>query len=150
MYPPTHIIDPDGEVIIVLRNADSSFACPLENTSTHGASGGLQRTSTIFKYSPFRFETLNLSFSHFKENAIESEETGKREKKKWMKPRAAKTTLEASATQEPAVEAGEPAVETGELPFEVEDPAGFLALGYLRIQVSAKHLMFSSTFSKNY
>ncbi|KAJ5936882.1 hypothetical protein N7466_003332 [Penicillium verhagenii] len=34
MYPPTHIIDPDGEVIIVLRNAGSPFARPPEKKST--------------------------------------------------------------------------------------------------------------------
>ncbi|KAJ5167992.1 uncharacterized protein N7482_003586 [Penicillium canariense] len=31
MNPPTHIIDPDGEVIIILRNANSPFAQSAEN-----------------------------------------------------------------------------------------------------------------------
>lgn len=34
MNQPTHIIDPDGEVIIILRNADSPFAQALEDTVT--------------------------------------------------------------------------------------------------------------------
>lgn len=34
MNQPTHIIDPDGEVIIILRNADSPFAQALEDTMT--------------------------------------------------------------------------------------------------------------------
>ncbi|KAJ5425196.1 hypothetical protein N7465_000266 [Penicillium sp. CMV-2018d] len=32
MSQPTHIIDPDGEMIIILRNADSPFAQALEDT----------------------------------------------------------------------------------------------------------------------
>jgi hypothetical protein len=31
MDRPTHIIDPDGEVVIILRNADSPFAEPDED-----------------------------------------------------------------------------------------------------------------------
>ncbi|KAJ5935977.1 hypothetical protein N7454_005275 [Penicillium verhagenii] len=82
MYPPTHIIDPDGDVIIVLRNAGSPFARPLENTS------------------------------------------------------------EDSTTEDPAIKAGEPTV-------EVEEPiAESLAPSYIRIQVSAKHLMFASSVFK--
>ncbi|KAJ5719993.1 hypothetical protein N7493_006871 [Penicillium malachiteum] len=34
MDPPTHIIDPDGEVVIILRNADSPFAQNVENMNT--------------------------------------------------------------------------------------------------------------------
>lgn len=36
MDRPTHVIDPDGEVIIVMRNADSHFAEPSENMIAHG------------------------------------------------------------------------------------------------------------------
>ncbi|KAJ6015255.1 hypothetical protein N7540_009846 [Penicillium herquei] len=34
MKLPTHIIDPDGEVVILLRNADCPFAQPIENMNT--------------------------------------------------------------------------------------------------------------------
>jgi hypothetical protein len=36
MNLPTHIIDPDGEVVIVLFNADSSFAELSEDMIAHG------------------------------------------------------------------------------------------------------------------
>ncbi|OJI99232.1 hypothetical protein ASPVEDRAFT_50748 [Aspergillus versicolor CBS 583.65] len=38
MDPPTHIIDPDGEVIIVLCNSNSHFAEPAEDMSLNGFS----------------------------------------------------------------------------------------------------------------
>ncbi|KAJ5462470.1 hypothetical protein N7530_010675 [Penicillium desertorum] len=52
---PDYIIDPDGEVIIILRNADSPFAQPLEDTVTgmalpepsHATQSPAQRHSTI-------------------------------------------------------------------------------------------------------
>lgn len=36
MDPPTHIIDPDGEVIIILRNSNSPFAEPGEDMLVNG------------------------------------------------------------------------------------------------------------------
>lgn len=38
MDPPTHIIDPDGEVIIVLRNSNAPFAEPGEDMPVNGFS----------------------------------------------------------------------------------------------------------------
>lgn len=73
MNPPTHIIELEGEVILILRNADCSFARAVESTATGRASdllvelrdGGLQRPTTLFKNLHFRFELPELSNSRF-------------------------------------------------------------------------------------
>ncbi|KAJ5924357.1 hypothetical protein N7466_008544 [Penicillium verhagenii] len=52
MYPPTHIIDPDGEVMILLRDANSEFAQPYDMTVFDSSSEDERRISGI-KESPF-------------------------------------------------------------------------------------------------
>lgn len=49
MDPPTHIIDPDGEVVIVLLNADSPFAVPREDMIAHGFSRTLPQLNDIIQ-----------------------------------------------------------------------------------------------------
>jgi hypothetical protein len=184
MNPPNQIIDPDGEVIIILRNADCPFAQPFESTATGKASdisleihNGLRSTVTLFNFSTFRFELPEQSQPPPEEKAMNSKEKRKKRKKE-RKYGAAPTTLEEYAAEEPAVEesaadepaAEEPAVEE----FAVEESAAeesaadepaveesaakgsaaeesaaeFGTLNHIRIQVSAKHLMFASSVFK--
>ncbi|KAJ5775855.1 uncharacterized protein N7511_000866 [Penicillium nucicola] len=187
MNPPNQIIDPDGEVIIILRNADCPFAQPFESTATGKASdipleirNGLRSTVTLFNFSTFRFELPEQPPPE--EKARNSKEKRKKRKKE-REYRAAQATLEEYAAEEPAVEASaadeptaeEPAVEasaadepTAEEPAVEESAADepavkesaaegsaaeesvaeFGTLNHVRIQVSAKHLIFASSVFK--
>ncbi|KAF4772306.1 hypothetical protein PENNAL_c0190G01030 [Penicillium nalgiovense] len=203
MNPPIQIIDPDGEVIIILRNADRPFAQPFESTATGKISdiplaihNGLRSTATLFNFPTFRFELPKQSQQQSqpppKEKAMSSKEKRKKRKKE-RNPRVAQTTLEEYAAEEPAIEesavdeptAEEPAVEAsavdeptaeepaieesavGESAVEasaVDEPtaeepaieesateesaAEFGTLNHVRIQVSAKHLIFASSVFK--
>ncbi|KAJ5249542.1 hypothetical protein N7524_011858 [Penicillium chrysogenum] len=134
MNPPNQIIDPDGEVIIILRNADCPFAQPFENTSTGKASdipleihNGLRSTVPLFKFSTFRFELPEQSQPPPEEKSVNSKEKRKKRKKEG-KYEEAQTALEEYAAEEPAVEesaAVEPTAEepTPEEPTAVEPAA---------------------------
>jgi hypothetical protein len=189
MNPPNQIIDPDGEVIIILRNADCPFAQPFENTATGKASdipleihNGLRSTVPLFNFSTFRFELPEQSQPPPEEKAMNSKEKRKKRKKE-RKYGEAQTALEEYTAEEPAVEesaavertAEEPAVEeSAAVEPSAEEPAAeesateesaadepavdesaaeestaeFGTLNYVRIQVSAKHLMFASSVFK--
>ncbi|KAJ6168690.1 hypothetical protein N7497_001533 [Penicillium chrysogenum] len=174
MNPSNQIIDPDGEVTIILRNADCPFAQPFENTATDKASdipleiyNGLRSTETLFNFSTFRFELPEQSQPPPEEKAVNSK--GKRKKRKKERKCAAEEpaaeeppadvsaavepTAEEPAVEEPAAEvsaaveptAEEPAVEKS---AAEESIAEFGTLDYVRIQVSAKHLTFASSVFK--
>ncbi|KGO75963.1 Uncharacterized protein PITC_073390 [Penicillium italicum] len=129
MNPPNQVIDPDGEVIIILRNADCPFAQPFENTATGKASdipleihNGLRSTETLFNFSTFRFELPEQSQPPPEEKAMNSK--GKKKKrKKERKYGETQTALDEHAAEEPAAEEESAAVEpTAEEPA-VEEPA---------------------------
>ncbi|KAJ5512758.1 hypothetical protein N7463_002310 [Penicillium fimorum] len=104
---------------------------PLTYLEIHN---GLPSTVTLFKFSTFRFELPEQSQPPPEEEAINSKEKEKKRKNE-RKYGEAQTTLEEYAAEEPAIE--ESAVE--------ESAAEFGTLNYVRIQVSAKHLMFASS-----
>ncbi|KAJ5529060.1 hypothetical protein N7527_002453 [Penicillium freii] len=129
MNPPNQVIDPDGEVIIILRNADCPFAQPFENTATGKASNiplgihnCLRITETLFNFSTFRFELPEQSQPPPEEKAMNSK--GKKKKrKKERKYGETQTALDEYAAEEPAAEEESAAVEpTAEEPA-VEEPA---------------------------
>ncbi|KAI2709039.1 hypothetical protein CBS147332_6098 [Penicillium roqueforti] len=169
MNPPNQIIDPDGEVTIILRNADCPFAQPLENTATDKAPdipleiyNGFRSTETLFNFFTFHSELPEQNQPPPEEKAVNSK--GKRKKRKKERkcaaeePAAEEPAVEEPAAEEPAVEepatevsaaveptAEEPAVEKS---AAEESVAEFDTLGYVRIQVSAKHLTFASSVFK--
>ncbi|KUM56728.1 hypothetical protein ACN42_g10477 [Penicillium freii] len=129
MNPPNQVIDPDGEVIIILRNADCPFAQPFENTATGkvsniplGIHNCLRSTETLFNFSTFRFELPEQSQPPPEEKAMNSK--GKKKKrKKERKYGETQTALDEYAAEEPAAEEESAAVEpTAEEPA-VEEPA---------------------------
>ncbi|KAJ5135222.1 uncharacterized protein N7515_004500 [Penicillium bovifimosum] len=117
MNTPTHIIDPDGEVIIILRNADCPFAQPAETPtsgdSDQGLDGEAQSPVELSKAQLQSLEEKTLKKGKLDANLTAPEST--------------------SPNEEPAAE---------------EDLAASPDLDCLRIQVSAKHLMFASPVFK--
>ncbi|KAJ5155640.1 hypothetical protein N7492_008443 [Penicillium capsulatum] len=164
MSSPTHTIDPDGEVIIILRNA-SPFAQLYENLSTSTVSNMFPRLCGIVQSSHM---VSDVSKPAFEEPGLSPKEIRRKRKKEKKKP-----VSEEAAVEEPhpadvsAVEGGTakeypadaPAMkETAAEENPVDVPAETTAEGdfaksairsCLRIQVSAKHLMLaSSVFNK--
>ncbi|KAJ5466019.1 hypothetical protein N7530_009806 [Penicillium desertorum] len=160
MDSPTHTIDPDGEVIIILRNAKSPFA-QLDSDNFPWLSGDARGSHEVTEVSKYLFEQPELS----------PKEKRKKKKDKKSKSGTIPTALEfASPNEETAAVSGEyPAEETaavsGEYPAEAAEEAAteeypaeepvaegdFAELPVhrrLRIQVSAKHLMFASPVFK--
>lgn len=129
MNPPNQVIDPDGEVIIILRNADCPFAQPFENTATGKASdipleihNGLRSTETLFNFSTFRFELPEQSQPPPEEKAMNSK--GKKKKrKKERKYGETQTALDEYAAEEPAAEEESAAFEPTAEESAVEETA---------------------------
>ncbi|CRL30300.1 BTB/POZ [Penicillium camemberti] len=129
MNPPNQVIDPDGEVIIILRNADCPFAQPFENTATGKASdipleihNGLRSTETLFNFSTFRFELPEQSQPPPEEKAMNSK--GKKKKrKKERKYGETQTALDEYAAFEPAAEEESAAFEPTAEESAVEETA---------------------------
>ncbi|KAJ5926369.1 hypothetical protein N7516_008142 [Penicillium verrucosum] len=122
MNSPTHTIDPDGEVIIILRNANSPFAQLAGNLFTSRDSdilpwffGNTKSSHEVTEVSKFRFEPLELSL---KEQS--------RKKKKKGKKRKSGTTMTAfeftSTNEEPAAEEAAAEEHPAEEPV-AEEPA---------------------------
>lgn len=158
MDPPTHILDPDGEVIIVLLNANGPFAHPIEDVSA----GMLPNAFPVFHFgvhSPP--EMIENPQPHFNQPALTKKQQRKLRKMKNKEPGSTQITLvhvpmpnsqstaDTSAFDGPPLEA--PAADTpasDDLPLEAP-AAESLVNSCLRIQVSAKHLIFvSSVFKK--
>jgi hypothetical protein len=117
MNHPTHIIDPDGEVILVLHNANSPFAHAAEDLVPGKLYHGIPEP---FKYVPiFSWEPAT------DEAAAEEPAT------------------EEPATEEPATE--ELATDKAAAESHMHQP---MDRRELRIQVSAKHMIFASSFFK--
>lgn len=153
MNSPTHTIDPDGEVIIILRNANSPFAQLAGNPFTSRDSdispwffGNTQSSHEVTEVSKFRFKPLELSL---KEQPRKKKKKGKKRKSgTTMTALAFTSTNEEPATEEAADEkypAEEPAAEEAAVEG---DFAELPVHNCLRIQVSAKHLMFASPVFK--
>ncbi|EAW19549.1 BTB/POZ domain-containing protein [Aspergillus fischeri NRRL 181] len=131
----THIIDPHGEVVIILRNADSPFAEPDEDMVA--SIGDSVQDPT---------EKTETSPNHMA-NSMQSK---KRKKKKnlcsafWTSfeptPLPVEQSAPAPAEGQPAEE--QPAEDPIEIGRETQDESCF------RIQVSAKHLMLASSVFK--
>jgi hypothetical protein len=142
MNYPTHIIDPDGEVIFVLHNANSPFAHAAEDLVHGKLHHGLLK--------PFEYVRTFSCESAAEEPGTEepgTEEPGTEE------PGTEEPATEEPATEEPATE--EPATEepaTEEL--DTDEAAAESQMHQprdrreLRIQVSAKHMIFASPFFK--
>ncbi|KAJ5712964.1 uncharacterized protein N7483_010145 [Penicillium malachiteum] len=156
MDPLIHIIDPEGEVTIVLRNSSinkNSFALRTFNTFPllFGNVRSSQATSGSSEFYSNQLEPRLMERSGEKKN--------KKKKKKEKKRKASADEPEPAADEpEPAADeptaADEPAAEkipagelTSEAAFE-EHFDSFSADSCFRIQVSAKHLMFASPFFK--
>ncbi|KAJ5378339.1 uncharacterized protein N7496_005748 [Penicillium cataractarum] len=141
----THIIDPEGEVIIILRNANSPFAQLTGDACTHRwldisqlsfgkplSSGNSPISQGLTGIPIFNYKPLEPNLKVQTEN---------RDKRKGKKRRsfAEESAAEDFAAEEPPVEATtaeEPVVE------------GHIDQSCSLFQVSAKHLMFASPFFK--
>ncbi|GAQ05769.1 hypothetical protein ALT_3090 [Aspergillus lentulus] len=169
MNRPTHIIDPDGEVVIILRNADSPFAEPDEDMVANIFSQPFPEKCNSVQDPTEKIET---SMDH-KANSIRTSKGGKKKKKGssavWTSFEPTSRPVEQSAP-EPAEEiVPEPTEEwpAEEQPVEEqlaeeqlaeEQPVeGPIEIGLdseqqdescFRIQVSAKHLMLASSVFK--
>jgi hypothetical protein len=121
---PDYIIDPDGEVIIILRNADSPFAQPLEDTVTGMAlpepSHATQSPAQVIK-SP----------------QTNSESSRNKRRKKG---------LSATPPSPGPEQIRDPSPEDPAAKEKIDEP---LVGNCFYIQVSAKHLMFSSCVFKS-
>lgn len=162
MNQPTHIIDPDGEVIIILRNPDSPFAQAPEDTvtvMTLPESGHcVQSPAEVIEPSPEVIEPPKPRSKKFKKK-------DKRSKKPMAiqtppaEP-AAEPTPEPTPMEEPAAE---PAPEPAPEPTPMEEPVSEQPAvegpavekiwepfdeNCFYIQVSAKHLIFASPVFK--
>lgn len=176
MDSTTHTIDPEGEVIIIVRNANGPFAQLTRDACTHRwfdfsqlsfgnplSSQGLTGIP-IFNYKPLE---PNLKVQIEKKNKEKKRKEKKRsfaEKPAAEEPAAEEPAAEEPAADEPAAEepaADEPAAEepaadepAAEEPIADEPTAeeptaeSHVDHGCSRIQVSAKHLMFASPFFK--
>ncbi|CRG92731.1 hypothetical protein PISL3812_09797 [Talaromyces islandicus] len=118
MDPLTHVIDPNGEVIIVLLNAGSSFA---EMSEDKNKKKGCQ----------FVLDPLEPLSPPIAEPAISEDPTPTDEPILSAEPVPTGDTPAERAVQQP--------VETGIVPESLDGNS-------FRIQVSAKHLMFASSF----
>lgn len=118
MNQPTHIIDPDREVIIMLRNADSPFAQALENAVTGMAlpKSGHAVQSPAELINPLQFH---------------SEKPSGNKKKEGLS--AIRTSPEPAPIEGPAAKE------------KIHEP---LVKSCFYIQVSANHLIFSSSVFK--
>ncbi|KAJ5746583.1 hypothetical protein N7520_011765 [Penicillium odoratum] len=119
MNSPTHIIDPDGEVLLILRNADCPFAQPHENTITASATDVHPEMRDDIQ-SPA--ELTQASECYFENGLTSKQKRKERKKKKMIKTIRSGVKEPEPAVEEPAVE--EPAVEepTAEEPT-AEEPA---------------------------
>lgn len=155
MDSTTHTIDPEGEVIIILRNANSPFAQLTGDACTRRwfdfsklSFGNPVSSQGLTGIPRFSFKPLELSL---KEQTEERKDKKKKRRERKRKAAAQKPAVEAAtaAAEDPAAE--EPAVEetTSEDPATEETVVeGHFAHSCSRIQVSAKHLMFASPVFK--
>ncbi|KAF4161658.1 hypothetical protein CNMCM8927_004890 [Aspergillus lentulus] len=159
MNRPTHIIDPDGEVVIILRNADSPFAEPDEDMVANFVSQPFPEKCNSVQEPTEKIET---SMDHMA-NSVRTSKGGKKKKKGssvvWTPSEPTPLPVEQSApepAEEFALEPTEewPAEEQPAAEQPVEDP---IEIGLdceqqdescFRIQVSAKHLMLASSVFK--
>ncbi|PYI12642.1 hypothetical protein BO78DRAFT_402522 [Aspergillus sclerotiicarbonarius CBS 121057] len=169
MNPPTHIIDPDGEVIIILQHANAPFAPPDDDMIADVVSDPLPESSDSVQSPAAESGGIRVE-------VITTSKKGKKKGKK--KSRVIRTyvqrtpsPIEESASanvEEPTAEeptAEEPTAEeptTGEPPLEeppleeppLEEPTETGSVGEppdedcFRIQVSAKHLILASSVFK--
>ncbi|KAF7182138.1 hypothetical protein CNMCM7691_001526 [Aspergillus felis] len=165
----THIIDPDGEAVIILRNANSPFAQPDEDMIASIVS---QHLPEQCDYVQGLTEDIETSTNHTAKSML----TPKNKKKKknisssavWTSfgptPLPVEVSAQEAAEEQPAEEPSpepveeQPAEEPSPAPAE-EQPAGSpiddIGLDFeqqdesrFRIQVSAKHLMLASSVFK--
>ncbi|CAI7575171.1 unnamed protein product [Penicillium viridicatum] len=153
MSQPTHIIDPDGEMVIILRNADSSFALALEDT-VNGMripeSGHcVQSPPEVIDPSP---EVFGPPQPHSRRPRMK----GKKKRKSsaiWIPP-VAEPLFDPAASPEPAPIkdpapeqhiADQPNIEEAAVEEEICEP---LEETCFYIQVSAKHMIFASPVFK--
>ncbi|RAL02499.1 uncharacterized protein BO80DRAFT_379015 [Aspergillus ibericus CBS 121593] len=126
MTPPTHIIDPDGEVIIILRNANAPFAQPDEDIIAGVASDPLKASDSV--------QSLAAEAGRPGAEGISSTAT--------HAPSPIEESSSASTEEPPAEEQPvEEQAETGSSPESPDEDC-------IRIQVSAKHLIFASSVFK--
>ncbi|KAJ5193344.1 hypothetical protein N7449_009486 [Penicillium cf. viridicatum] len=147
MNQPTHTIDPDGEVIIILRNADLPFAPPpevIEPPQPHSGRGKKKKKNKK-KSSAIRTTPEEAPFF---EPAVFPEPTpteGPAAEEPILEPAAfpEPTPMEDHVPQQHVAE--QPAVEEPAVEEEICEP---LDENCFYIQVSAKHLIFASPVFK--
>ncbi|BCR96722.1 BTB/POZ domain-containing protein [Aspergillus luchuensis] len=158
----THVIDPDGEVIIVLQNPNAPFAELSEALTSDNLAYILPGPSDEIQNSAEGIKAL-------RNEPIKTLKKGKKKKKKVSSSGRRAVHHQESAPVAPAAEAPaeapaeEPVDEPAEAPAEepidepvhepAEGPAGIgvtkqLEENCFRIQVSAKHLILSSSVFK--
>ncbi|KAI3076350.1 hypothetical protein CBS147339_5184 [Penicillium roqueforti] len=145
MDQPTHIIDPDGEVIIILRDANSPFAQAPGDTvagmTVSYSDHSLQSPAEAIKPPPTysgKQKKKKKSRKGLRAIRSSSEPVSSPASPPIEEPAAEDPAAEDPAAEEPAAEepaAGEPAEE------QVYEPL-------VKIQVSAKHLIFASSVFK--
>lgn len=150
MDPPTHIIDPDGEVIIVLRNSDSHFAEPAEDMFVNGVS----HTDDI-QGPPEEIDPEPIEQSYRALPTEESVPESFTEEPAPEEPAPEEPVPEESVPEEPVPEEPvpkDPGLEEGvveEHAEQTEEQAeSDLEETCFRIQVSAKHLILASSVFK--
>lgn len=166
MQSASHTIDPDGEVIIVLRNANSPFAQLEEDAYTHQCVGSPQLSFDNLASSD-GLTTIS-ELNHERTEQSDKMKSRKKDKKKKVKKYKRKSSAEESTVEPPMAEES---VANGEestaMAFVAEEctadaeestVGGPIAEEPLtecdidqncsRIQVSAKHLMLASPFFK--
>ncbi|KAJ5654534.1 hypothetical protein N7490_001537 [Penicillium lividum] len=114
MNPPTHVIDPDGEVLIILRNADCTFAQPDENTITVRATDVHPEMRDNIQ-SPAEVTQAPECYCEYEKLTAMQKKMEKKKKK--MKKKKIASAIEEPAIEEPAAE--EPAIEEP----AIEEPA---------------------------
>lgn len=145
MDQPTHIIDPDGEVIIILRDANSPFAQAPGDTvagmTVSYSDHSLQSPAEAIKPPPTysgKQKKKKKSRKGLRAIRSSSEPVSSPASPPIEEPAAEDPAAEDPVAEEPAAEepaAGEPAEE------QVYEPL-------VKIQVSAKHLIFASSVFK--
>ncbi|KAJ5731576.1 uncharacterized protein N7483_006084 [Penicillium malachiteum] len=126
MKLPTHVIDPNGEVVIVLRNADCAFAQPVENMNTAGDTHDHLEMRDSSQSPSEATPALELSFE-YPQPTVREKKMAKKNKTKKNKKKGKKGWSGGDLNEEPAVEGfaaeyptpEEPAVED----FAPEEPA---------------------------
>ncbi|KAJ5585246.1 uncharacterized protein N7459_005046 [Penicillium hispanicum] len=175
MSLPTYTIDPDGEVIIILRNANSPFAQLAGSLSTRDSN----TVGWFFGNTESPRGVTGAPESSVEEPELSPKEKRKKRKEKKRKSRTILTALESTLPNEEPIPAESAATEypveeepTTEEAAEEPAPEASVAAEYpadkpaykkaategnfaelevcscFRIQVSAKHLMFSSPVFK--